>query len=183
MEWKIYEDEFKTSYDKKINWLHEELEKIRVGRVSSKIIENIQVESYGVSYQLIEIANISNPDAFHLLIKPYDKSTTKSILTSINKLNLNGSVQMDVDSIRIGFQAPTEETRIDASKKVKKIIDQGRIFIRDIRHHILSEIKKDDELTEDNLRIYKNQLDKLTKDYVSKIETIQDSKIKSVMNI
>jgi len=183
MEWKLYESDFLNQFKSKINWIENELEKIRVGRVSPKLLENIQIEAYGVFSNLIELANISSIDARQLLIKPYDPTTTKNISSAINKMNLGASSQTDADSIRISFQAPTEEIRIDATKKVKKIIEQGKVLIRDIRHDILSNIKKDEILTEDDLHWYKNELDLLTKKSTKKLEEIHVAKDESIMRI
>lgn len=183
MEWKLYESNFLEQYNSKIDWVENELEKIRVGRVSSKLLENIQVEAYGISSALIELANISSIDARQLLIKPYDPSTIKNIASAINKMNLGGTPQVDAATIRISFQAPTEEIRIEATKKVKKIIEQGKILIRDVRHNIQSAIKKDEELTEDDLHWFKSELDILTKKCTEKLEKIHSAKDENIMRI
>lgn len=183
MEWELYEEHFNVESSKKIEWVMSEISKIRIGRISPKVLDLIKVEAYGDLVSLSEIANISSPDAWHLLIKPYDKTMIKSISTALNKTSLGVNPQVDADLIRLSFPAPTEQSRKDATKKVKNIIEQGKIFIRDVRKEVQNSFKKDDELSEDNLHWYKEKIDLLTKKNTILLEEIQAKKNKDIMTI
>lgn len=183
MEWKTYETKFKDKAESKIEWLENELAMIRTGRPNPKIFDPILVNAYGEKMQIFKIANIQTVEGKQILIKPYDKSLLGEINSEILKSNLGLNPQVDADCLRINFPPQTEEVRKASVKKAKEYIEQAKISIRNIRKEIHIAYKNDEELTEDDLKWYENQLDKVTKEYNSKIDEIFAKKEKDLMTL
>lgn len=185
MEWSQYENKFKEKADVKINWLEDELIKIRTGRPNPKIFDSLLIDAYDSKMRIYEIANISVVEGKQILIKPFgnDKAILSAISSAIQKSNLGLTPQTDADAIRINFPPQTEEVRKASVKKVKEYIEQAKIAIRNIRKEVHSSYKNDKELTEDDLKWYETQLDKTTKDYNTKIDQIFSKKEKELMTL
>lgn len=182
MEWNLYKDDFSQKAEEKINWLESEFSKIKTGRPNPSIFDSINVSAYGEKMKIIEIANISVVDGKQIIIKPYDKSLLQSINQEILKSNLGLTPQTDSDLLRINFPPQTEETRKNSVKKCKEFLEQAKIGIRNIRNDIHKKYKNDKELTEDDLKYYDNELDKITKLYNSKLEDVFNKKEKDLIS-
>lgn len=183
MEWKDYEAKFKEKADHQIAWLENELSTIRTGRPNPKIFDSILVNAYGEKTQIFKIANIQTVEGKQIVIRPYDRTLLVEISAEITKSNLGLNPQIDSDCLRINFPPQTEETRKASVKKAKEHIEQAKISIRNVRKEIHSEYKNDKELTEDDLKWYEDQLDKVTKEYNNKIDEIFAKKEKDLMSL
>lgn len=183
MEWDIYKIEFEKKASEKIEWLEAELSKIRTGKVSSSILEDVFVDYFGTNSKIIEVANIKSVDARQLVVKPYDSSILNDINRAITKANIGVNPIVDADSLRLNFPAQTEENRKALVKKTKEYSEQTKIGIRNIRKDIHSKINKDTELTKDNLKYYVETLDKIVKSKNTEIDKIIEKKEKELMTI
>lgn len=183
MEWKFYEENFREESKKTESWLEDEYFKLKTGKANPVLINNIPVNIYGSKMKILEIANVSNVDARQLIIKPYDKSSINDISEAIIKSNIGINPIIDKDVIRLIFLPPSEESRKESIKKAKNLLEQAKIGIRNIRKTIQHQIKKDDELFEDNIKQYESLLDKTTKEINSQLELIFQKKEKELTTI
>ena len=183
MEWSTYQKEFETKANHVINWVNSEYNLIRSGRIGVSIFDKVRVMAYGEEIQLNQIANIQIVSATQALIKPYDRSQIPDILKGIAKANFNVNPIANPDSVRINFPAQTEENRRENVKKAKQILEQGKIKIRDVRKDIQSSYKKLDNVSEDLLHYFEDELNNITKKYNSQLENLFAQKEKELMTI
>lgn len=183
IEWKDLQDEFKLNCEEVFEWLSNEYSKISSGRVNPNMFNNLKVEAYGSLTPLIELANTQAVDARQLLIKPYDRSIVKDIAKALTESNFNVNPQVNPDSIRIIFAPLTEESRRASAKKAKEYLEQAKIKIRNIRQDIQSQYKRADDISDDLLKYYEDELNKFTKLMNSKAEEIFEKKEKDLMSM
>lgn len=183
MEWKNYENFFDLEAAKKIEWVESEFNKIRTGRANPSILDSVRVDYYGNPTRLIEISNISIPDARTIVIKPYEKNMINEIASAITKANLGFNPLVDADCVRINFPSPTEETRKLSVKKIKEILESGKVQIRNVRKEAMDKLKKDEELREDDVKNFEKKIDDITKKYNLKLDEIFSKKEKELMTI
>ena len=169
---------------KTIESLQKEFSTIRTGKANPSILNNVQVEYWGMMTPLIQVGTISVPDAQTIMIKPYDKSVLKNLEKAILTADLGFNPINDGDVIRIPIPPLTEEVRKNLSKDVKKIAENNKIAIRNIRRDILEQIKKlekDSLISEDELKRYSDEVQKLTDKFVANIDTLAKEKEQAIM--
>ncbi|AAC72456.1 ribosome recycling factor [Mycoplasmoides genitalium] len=178
-----YIDFFKQAADKKIQWLKEELTKIRTGRPNPKIFDNLLIESYGQKMPLISLAQVTINPPREIIIKPFDpKSNTNAIYSEIQRANIGVQPVIDGEKIRVNFPQITQETRLENIKHVKKIIEQIYQELRVVRRDALQMIKKDNH-NEDLENSLKAEIEKINKNYSNQLEEIQKDKEKELLTI
>ncbi len=163
-----------------------ELATLRAGRANPSLLDRVTVDYYGAPTPLNQMANISVPEARLLLIQPYDKSVIGDIEKAIQKAELGLSPSNDGDVIRIAIPALTEERRKELVKLVKKYTEEGKVAVRNIRRDANDELKKlekNGDMTEDDLRHYNDEVQKLTDRYVAEIDSIASDKEKEIMEV
>ena len=161
-----------------------ELSQIRTGRASTNILDNIKVDYYGSLSPLKNIAHVSTPDAQLILVQPFDPSSLEIIEKAITLSDTGLIPNNDGNVIRINVPALTEERRKELVKVVHKVIEEGRISIRNIRRDFneqLKSLQKNNELSEDNLKIELDNIQDLTNEYVDKLNKIQENKEKEIL--
>lgn len=183
MEWNIFKKEFEDKANEKIEWLQSEFDKIKTGRPNPAILDSVHVEAYGAKSKIIEIANVQVVEGKQLVIKPYDKSLIQTITADILKSNLGLNPQADAELIRINFPPQTEETRKASVKKAKEFVEQAKIGIRNIRADVHKKYKNDKEVSEDLIKYFDTELDKITKAYNTKIDDAFAKKEKDLMHL
>ena len=183
MEWSTYQKEFETKANNIVNWLNSEYSLIRSGRVSISVFDKVFVLAYGEELKLNQVANLQVVNATQVLIRPYDRSLIQEILKGIAKANLNINPITNPDSIRINFPAQTEESRKENVKKTKQILEQAKIKIRDIRKEVQLAYKKLDNVSEDLIHYFEDELNSITKKYNSQLENLFNVKEKELMTI
>lgn len=169
---------------KTIESLQKEFSTIRTGKANPSILNNVQVEYWGMMTPLIQVGTISVPDAQTIMIKPYDKSVLKNLEKAILTADLGFNPINDGDVIRIPIPPLTEEVRKNLSKDVKKIAENNKIAIRNIRRDILEQIKKlekDSLISEDELKRYSDEVQKLTDKFIANIDTLAKEKEQAIM--
>lgn len=176
-------DNTKAKMDKGIANLEKGLLTIRTGRANPAILERVEADYYGSPTPINQMASISVVEGRQLVIKPFDKSIIKAMETALNAADLGYPVQNEGDVLRISIPALTEETRKSLAKDAHKIGEDAKIVIRNDRRDGNDVIKKDNELTEDMKKDAQEKVQKLTDDYVKKIDTLVATKTNEIMSI
>lgn len=172
--------------EKSLQALQNELKKIRTGRAQVSMLDNIKVNYYGNPSPLNQVAAISTPDAKSFLIAPWEASILKEIEQAIIKSDIGMTPMNDGKVIRLKVPDLTEERRKDLVKQTKKIVEEARVAIRMARRDANEEVKKalkDKAISEDESKKSETEVQKLTDDYIKKVDAISDEKEKSIMTI
>jgi ribosome recycling factor len=152
--------------------------------VSLNILDIVKVEAYGEMMSLNQIANLQIVDARQILIKPYDRNQIHDIAKAITASQLNVNPQVNADNIRLIFPTQTEENRRDSTKKAKEILEMAKTKLRNVRKNIQDQYKKvKDTVSEDLIRYFEEELNKITKTYNNKLEEIYTNKEQELMRI
>lgn len=144
------------------------------------------MEYYGTPTPLQQVATISVPDARTLLIQPWDNSILKSIQKAILASDLGINPQNDGRSLRLIFPQLTEERRMELTKQVKKYGEESKVVIRNVRRDAIDKFKKQQkasEITEDDYKQTEKDMQKMTDDFIKKIDGIVDDKNKELMEL
>lgn len=171
---------------KSLNVLDEQLENVRAGRANPKILDKILVEYYGTPTPINQVANIMVPEARMITIQPWDSSLLKEIEKEIQKSDIGINPNNDGKLIRLVFPELTEERRKELVKEIKKLAEDAKVVIRNIRRDGIDEFKtkqKNNEITEDDLRNAEEQIQKLTDKYIGLIDNTASDKEKEVMSV
>ncbi|MCM3665598.1 ribosome recycling factor [Mesobacillus subterraneus] len=163
-----------------------ELASIRAGRASASLLDRIQVEYYGAPTPVNQLAGISVPEARLLVIQPYDKSILGEIEKAILKSDLGLNPSNDGSIIRLAIPQLTEERRKELAKQVKKEAEEAKVAIRNIRrdgNEDLKKLEKNGEITEDDLRGYSDDIQKMTDEHITKIDQITKDKEKEILEV
>jgi len=150
------------------------------------LVEAIQVESYGTTSDLMQLAAISTPEPRTISIKPWDKNILKDIERALAKSDLNVNPIVDGDIVRLNFPSLTEESRKELVKILSKKLEEARIALRSQREKIKEDVislEKSKEISEDEKFQALKELDDMTKEYNEKIKELGDSKEKEIMTI
>ena len=178
--------EFEENLEKQYNRLLDEFMMIRVGRANPRLIENIKVDYYGTRTPIFQTGNITVQDARMLVVSPWDVTTLKSIKAGIEAANLGVSVSDDGKIIRVGFPMLTEERRKEYSKDAKKLLEECKISMRNARRDcldIFKEMKKNSEISEDDLAGLEKDVQKKLDGYTAKADTSCERKIAEIMEV
>lgn len=166
--------------------LGNELKKVRTGRAQVSMLDNIKVDYYGQPSPLNQVASVSCPDARSFLVAPWEQSLLKEIEQAIVKSDIGMAPQNDGKVIRMRLPELTEERRKDLAKSIKKIVEDARVSIRMARRDANEEFKKafkDKVITEDDNKKGQDEVQKLTDDYIKKIDVIGEDKEKDLLSI
>lgn len=172
--------------DKVIERLEVNFSEIRAGRANPAILNKVQVEYYGAMSPLSQIASISVPEARLIVIQPWDKSLLSQIVRAIEMSDIGINPMNDGQVIRLSFPELTEERRKDLVKDVRKLSEEFKVAIRNIRRDEMDLVKtqlKNSEISEDEAKADENKIQKKTDDYVAKIEEITAKKEKEIMTV
>ncbi|ALC90986.1 ribosome recycling factor [Bacillus sp. FJAT-18017] len=176
----------KEKMTKAIQAYTRELANIRAGRASASLLDRISVDYYGAPTPVNQLAGISTPEARLLVIQPYDKSILGEIEKAILKSDLGLNPTNDGSIIRIAIPQLTEERRKELVKVVKKESEEAKVAVRNIRRDANDELKKlekNGDITEDALRGYSDDMQKLTDDHINKIDQITKDKEKEILEV
>ena len=180
----------KKNYSEKIEKtlavLKEDLNTVRAGRANPAILDKISAEYYGVPTPLKSLANISVPDPRTLMISPFDVSSVGTIEKAINEANLGLNPSNDGKVIRLIIPQLTEERRKELTKTVKKMGEDAKVAVRNLRRDANDKVKKmekDEELTEDELKKGLDHVQKMTDDGIKKIDEMISKKEKEVLEV
>ena len=181
-DYKFFEDKMKKTCEA----LNAQLATIRAGRANVAVLNQIQVDYYGVPTPIQQVASVSTPDPRSLYIQPWDGSVLKGIEKAILASDLGINPQNDGRGIRLVFPPLTEERRRDLVKQTKKYGEESKVAIRNIRRDAVEKFKKQQkasEITEDDYKIAEKDIQKLTDDYIKEIDKITERKEKELTEI
>jgi ribosome recycling factor len=171
---------------KSIEVLKEKLNSVRAGRANPALLDQVQAECYGSTMPIKNIANISAPDPRTIAVIPFDPSTVKDIEKAIMAANLGFNPSNDGKTIRLVIPPLTEERRKEITKTVKKMGEEDKIAIRNLRRDANDELKKQEkagELTEDDLKAELEDVQKKIDKAVKDIDDIVGKKEKEIMEV
>jgi len=169
---------------KTVESLHEQLKGVRTAKASTLLVENIKVDYYGSPTPLKQIATLAVPQPDTILIKPFDPASVKPIETAIKSSDLSIAPIVDGRLIRLNIPPLSEERRNQLVTHAKKIGEQTKIGIRNIRRDANKQIEKshkDKLVTEDQMQIGKDQIDEITKHRTDEIDSIVKHKSDEIM--
>lgn len=172
--------------NKTVTALGEDLKKIRTGRAQVSMLDNVKVNYYGNLSPLSQVASISTPDAKSFVIAPWETSLLKEIEQSIVKSDLGMAPINDGKVIRLKVPDLTEERRKDLAKQVSKIAEESRVAIRMARrdaNEALKKALKDKAISEDENKKAETDIQKLTDDFIKKIDQVAKEKEQSILTI
>ena len=159
---------------------------VRTGKASAGLVENIQVEVYGSMMRIRDLANITTPENRMLVIQPWDMTAIQTIEKAIQKANIGLNPVVQGKLLRLSFPELSTERRQEFVKMIKKMAEDGRVAIRHVRRDAMDLFKKhahDSGITEDAKKQAEKDLQKLTDDYVAKIDGHVTHKEKEIMTV
>ena len=171
--------------NKAIGYYRHEVSSIRTGRASTSILDGIKVDYYGTPTPLNNIAHVTVPEGQLIIIQPFDPSSLEIIEKSIVASDVGLTPNNDGNVIRLNIPSLTEERRKELIKVVYKIIEEGRVAVRNIRRDANDNLKKHEkehDLSEDNLSRAMDNIQEMTDDHIKELNVLQDSKEKEIMD-
>jgi ribosome recycling factor len=172
--------------DGSVNALRKELTKLRTGRASTSLLDHVTVEYYGASTPLNQLATLSAPEPRLLVIQPFDRGAMGEIEKAILKSDLGLTPNNDGKVICIPIPALTEDRRKDLVKHVKKIAEEFRVSLRNHRRVAIEHLKdaeKKKEITADDSKHGHDRVQKITDDFIGRIDKIVKAKEEEVMEV
>lgn len=179
-------DTANTKMEKALDSLKAQLSKVRTGRASATVLDGVMVDYYGTPTAIKQVGNISTPEARLLQIQPFDKTLIAAIEKAILGANLGVTPSNDGNLIRIPFPALTEERRKEQVKEIKKIGEDARIAIRNVRrdqNEIVKKSEKAKDLSEDESKKYQGEVQTITDSYIKQVDEIVINKEKELLTL
>ena len=178
--------EAKTKMNSTLSVFEEELHGIRSGRASTGLVDRLMVDYYGQETELRQLANISTPEAMQILIRPYDASAVKAIEKAIQTSDIGVNPNVDGQSIRLNMPPLTRERRQDLVKVLHKRVEEAKVSIRNIRRSAnsdLAEFEKEKLISEDERKQGEDDVQKLTDDYIKRIDEAGKHKEQEILEV
>ena len=179
-------EDAKTQMEAALEALRREFATVRTGKATPALLDTVRVEAYGSQMPLNQLATISTPESSLLVLQPFDKTLLPDVERAIMTADLGLNPANDGNIIRIPIPPLNEERRQEYVKLLHRMTEEGRISIRHARRTVrdeLHQLVRDHELSEDESRRREDQLEKLTKDFVEKVDELLKSKEEEVMAI
>jgi ribosome recycling factor len=178
--------EMNARMDKTIQVFHDELATVRTGKASPALVENITVDYYGTPTRLREIAKIATPEPRLIVIQPWDPSVVAGIVKAINQSALGITPVNDGKLVRLPIPELDEERRQNLVKSVRKMAEESRVAVRNIRREQNDELKalqKKGTITEDDLHREEKSVQEATDGHIKKIDELLAHKEKEIMEV
>lgn len=179
-------EEFENKMTKTTEVLSSQFDSVRAGRANPAVLDRLRVDYYGTPTPINQIASVATPDPRTLSIQPWDASALKGIEKAILESDLGINPQNDGKVIRLSFPQLTEDRRKDLIKQVKKYGEEAKIAIRNIRREANDHFKaqkKASEITEDDFKDIEKDMQKMTDEFIKKIDKLSSEKEKELMAI
>lgn len=178
-----YTDQAQKHMNKCIDALKNNFSKVRTGRANPQVLDGIRVDYYGQPTPIVQLAGIKVPEPSMLVVEPWDKSSLKAIEKAIESSDLGITPNNDGTSIRLPFPKPTEERRRELVKECKQYAEDAKVAVRNARRDANNKAERDEELNEDDVNREKKAIQKLTDEFVAKIDEMLKTKSQEVMEI
>ncbi|BFM39861.1 ribosome recycling factor [Synechocystis sp. LKSZ1] len=178
--------EIKDHMQKSIEATQRSFNTLRTGRANASLLDRISVEYYGVETPLKSLATISTPDASTITIQPFDRGSMAQIEKAISLSDIGLTPSNDGQVIRLNIPPLTSERRKELVKIASKLAEEGKVAIRNIRRDAMDAIRKQEksaEISEDEARDLQDQVQKLTDQSTSKIDSLLATKEKDIMTV
>lgn len=175
-----------SGMEKSVQSLQKQLTKVRSGRASANVLDGITVDYYGAATPINQVAQISTPEARLLQLQPFDKTMIGAIEKAILAANIGMTPSNDGNFVRIPFPALTEDKRKDLVRDVKKMGEDAKIAIRNIRrdqNDLVKKAEKDKEITEDDLKKFQDEIQKITDKFIGEVDKVIEAKEKDLMTV
>jgi len=172
--------------DNSLNNLVNELKGIRTGRATPSFLEHVTVEAYGSMMPISQVGSVSAQDAKLLVVQVWDRGLVSSVEKAINISDLGVNASADGQLVRVPIPPLSEERRKELAKLASKYAEQTKIVIRNIRRDAIDEIKKlekSKDISEDDMRRGSDEVQKITDDFISKIDSALASREKEIMHV
>ena len=178
---KVYDDKMKKTYEH----LESDYLGIRAGRANPHVLDKLRVDYYGTPTPIQQVGNVTVPEARIIQIAPWEKSMIREIEKAIMTSDIGINPSNDGSVIRLVFPELTEERRKDLAKDVKKKAEDAKVAVRNIRRDGNDMLKKlgKTEVSEDEIKVMEDQLQKLTDKFVKEIDTLMEAKTKEIMTV
>lgn len=179
-------DSTKEKMQKSFDSLLHQYSKVRTGRASASILDDVKINYYGLPTPVKQLCNISIPEARTIIVQPWDKTTLADIEKAILGANIGITPENDGNVIRLPFQPLTEDKRKDIVKSLKKLAEDTRVAIRNIRrdaNEAGKKMKKDSEISEDDEKKLLKEVQDITDEWIKKIDEVEKAKEKEIMEV
>ena len=178
-------DSAKSKMEQTISFVKSEISKIRTGRANTEMFNNILVNYYDNETPLNQVANIAALDAITISIQPFDKTVIDDIEKAILESDLGFNPSNNGNSIMITFPPLSAERRQELVKVASKIIEDGRISVRNIRREIIQSAKRiqdEQNISEDNMKTFLDDIQEVTDTYISRLNSLQKEKEAEILD-
>jgi ribosome recycling factor len=181
----MYLDEAQDMMEKSLKHTASEFSKIRAGKAMPSMLDGLTVEYYGADTPLSQVASVNTSDARTLVIKPFERKLIADIERAIINSDLGLTPSSDGEIIRLNIPALTEDRRRDLVKNVKNESEAGKVRVRNIRKDINEGLRKlqKDGASEDDVKRAEDKVQKLTDEYIAKVDSLLADKEKELMTI
>ncbi|OEU76554.1 MAG: ribosome recycling factor [Desulfuromonadales bacterium C00003093] len=178
--------EVRSAMDKAVKALKKEMSKVRTGRASTSLLDDVRVDYYGVPTPLSQVATLSVPEPRLLTVQPWEKNLISDIEKALFKADLGMTPSSDGQLIRLPIPALTEERRREMVKIIKRMSEDARISVRSARrdaNDTLKMLEKEKEITEDDLKRSEKEVQQVTDEFVATIDAVVQAKEVEVMEV
>lgn len=183
---KMTKEDLKKEFEEIVRYLATELLRLRAGRASIEVCEDVAVEAYDTKMPLKQLATLTVPEPRLIVIQPWDKSVLKNIEAALRAALKDFNPVVDGDTVRLAFPAPTQERRYELSRQAGQHVEEAKVKIRRIREDVLSQIKakkEGKEISEDEFFRQKEEAQKLVDEYNIRVEDMGEKKKEEIMTL
>lgn len=179
-------NEARSAMEKAIEAMRREFGSVRTGKATPALLDHVRVDAYGSKMPITQVATVSAPEARMLIVQPWDKGLLQAIEKGIQQAELGLNPANDGNIIRIPIPQLNEERRKDMVKQLGKLAEEGRVAVRHARQEANKDIKKRQaahEISEDDAHRQTDQVQKLTDEFIAKIDQLLKTKEHEVMEV
>ncbi len=178
-------EEIKENMVSSLAFFDRELQKIRAGKANPQMLDSVRVDYYGTMTAIAQVANVNTPDAKQIVVQPWEKSMLIPIEKAIMAANLGFNPQNNGEFLRILVPQLTEDRRKELVKKAKTEVEQAKVNIRNVRRNANEQAKKfeKDGTPEDEICRLEADIQKITDEFIGKIDKMFEAKEKDIMTV
>ena len=176
----------KHRMEQAVNHTNGELNKVRTGRANPEMFNSLSVDYYGTMTPMNQVSTISVPEPRLITLTPYEKTLIPNIEKAIMDANMGFTPGNNGTAVLVPVPPLSEERRQELNKFVHQLVEEGKIAIRNVRRdgiHHLHDLEKDGHISEDLIKDNESEVQKITDDYIGKLDTLQDEKEKEILEV
>ena len=176
----------KHRMEQAVNHTNGELNKVRTGRANPEMFNSLSVDYYGSMTPINQVSTISVPEPRLITLTPYEKTLIPNIEKAIMDANMGFTPGNNGTAVLVPIPPLSEERRQELNKFVHQLVEEGKIAIRNVRRdgiHHLHDLEKDGHISEDLIKDSEAEVQKITDDYIGKLDTLQDEKEKEILEV